>query len=122
MLSRYVFYKDDKGRKILTVWGSPQSHEDYMKKHNILQTETRTKWEDVVSMGYLRLDLDEEKLYVAPLLNKDERYVSHYLQQIKNALEHQYPETPRMQEAVQLDASDIIPKMNRMPILKGYER
>ena len=73
-------------------------------------------------MGYLRLDLDEEKLYIAPLLNKDERYVSHYLQQIKNALERQYPETPRMQEVIQLDAADVIPKMNRMPVLKGYER
>lgn len=122
MLSRYVFYKDDRDRKILTVWGAPQSHEDYMKKHNILQTATRTKWEDVVSMGYLRLDLDEERLYIAPLLNKDERYVSYYLRQIKTALEQQYPETPRMQEVVQLDASEVIPKMNRMPVFRGPER
>ena len=62
MLSRYVFYKDEKDRKILTVWGSQQSHEDYMKNHDILQTKERTRWEDVISMGYLRLDLDEEKI------------------------------------------------------------
>ena len=122
MLSRYVFYKDDKKRKILAVWGSPQSHEDYMKNHNILQTKTRTKWEDIISMGYLRLDLDEEKLYIAPLLNKDERYVSHYLQQIKTALERQYPETPKMHEVIQQDVNEITPKMNRIPILRGPER
>lgn len=122
MLSRYVFYKNEDGQKILTVWGSSQSHEDYMKNHNILQTKERTQWEDVISMGYLHLDLDEEKLYVAPLLNKDDHYIDHYLQQIKMAIEQQYPETPKMNKVIQQDITQIASKINRPPYFRGKER
>ena len=96
MFSRYVFFKNDKGKKTLKVWGAIISHEDYMKTHHILQASDATKWQDVISMGYLRLDLDSEKLCIVPLLNKDERYVGQYLQQIKAALEELYPDTPKM--------------------------
>ena len=122
MLSRYIFYKDEQNRKILTVWGSVQSHEDYMKKHNILQMDDRTKWEEVISMGYLRLDLEDKKLFITPLLNKDERYVSQYLQQIKTALEKQYPDVPPMHEVIQQNIHEILPKANGKPILRGPER
>ena len=96
MFSRYVFYESAKGKKTLKVWGAVVSHEDYMKQHHILQTKEGTKWQNIISMGYLRLDLNAQDLTVVPLLNKDERYVRQYLQQIKVALENLYPETPKM--------------------------
>lgn len=105
MFSRYVFYKGEKGKKTLKVWGAIISHEDYMKQHNILQTQEGTSWQKVISMGYLRLDLDKECLFVVPLLNKDERYVGQYLQQIKVALEELYPHTPKMKSIVRQEVS-----------------
>ena len=105
MFSRYVFFKDDKGKKTLKVWGAIISHEDYMKTHHILQASEGTKWQDVISMGYLRLDLDAEKLCIVPLLNKDARYVGQYLQQIKIALEELYPDTPKMKSIIRQEVS-----------------
>ena len=56
-------------------------------------------------MGYLRLDLDNEKLCIVPLLNKDARYVGHYLQQIKAALEELYTDTPKMKSIIRQEVS-----------------
>ena len=105
MFSRYVFYKNEKGQRTLSVWSFVQSHEDYMKQHDILQMQNGTDWKNVISMGYLRLDLDKSKLCILPLLNKDERYVSHYLQQIKTEIEKLYPNTPKMNDVIRVDIS-----------------
>ena len=120
MFSRYIFYKDAKNKKKLSVWSFVQSHEDYMKASNILQTKEGTDWKKVISMGYLRLDLENKKLCVVALLNKDERYVSQYLQQIKLALEELYPETPRMDEVIRQDVNVMSDKKNS--VLKQNKR
>ena len=120
MFSRYIFYKDAKNKKKLSVWSFVQSHEDYMKASNILQTKEGTDWKKVISMGYLRLNLENKKLCVVALLNKDERYVRQYLQQIKLALEELYPETPKMSEVILQDVNVMSDKKN--PVLKQNKR
>ena len=110
MFSRYVFYKDEKGKKSLRVWSAVVAHEDYMKQYHILQTPEGTEWQNVISMGYLRLDLQKEQLYIVPLLNKDNRYVGQYLRQIKTALEQLYPNTPKMKSIVRQEVSFLTKK------------
>ena len=119
MFSRYVFYEDKKNKKELKVWSFSQSHEEYLKSHNILQSKDGTEWKKIISMGYLKLDIEKENLYIVALLNKDERYVQLYLQQIKSLLEDLYPHTPKMKNIIHQDASAVIVKKK---VSSGKER